>query len=32
MLLPMMERVMGRFLVIKAFKPLIAANAVRAAA
>jgi len=32
MLMPLMERVMGRFLVIKAFKPLIAAGTVRAAA
>jgi SAM-dependent methyltransferase len=32
MFLPLMERVMGRFLVIKAFKPLIAAGTSRIAA
>jgi SAM-dependent methyltransferase len=32
MLLPFLERIMGRFLVIKAFKPLMAAMPLRAAA
>jgi hypothetical protein len=32
MLLPVAERLIGRFVIVKAFKPLIAAGAVRKAA
>ena len=31
-LLPILQRIMGRYLVVKAFKPLVAAIPVRAAA